>query len=172
MAQSVSLPSKQVTTAAVVNQGSAIKYPTGVAFSQINITFQMPRSQRTRSIFERWIQLISSDADQYVDFYEDYCCPQVRIYKLERGGGDLAGGPGDLAIWSWTLPGRGRWWRLFPQRPLRRRRARHAPPRVATTSPRAAQRTNSVCLWSRTGTTWAPVASKRASNTTSSWSTM
>lgn len=90
MAQSINLPSKQVTTAAVVNQGSAIKYPTGVAFSQINMTFQMPRSQRTRSIFERWIQLISNDADQYVDFYEDYCCPVVRIYKLERGGGDLA----------------------------------------------------------------------------------
>ena len=88
MAQSVNLPSKQVTTAAVVTQGSAIKYATGVAFSQINITFQMPRSQKSRAIFERWIQLISNDADQYVDFYEDYVCPVCKIYKLERGGGN------------------------------------------------------------------------------------
>jgi hypothetical protein len=86
MAQSVNLPSKQVTTAAVVTQGSAIKYATGVAFSQINITFQIPRSQKSRAIFERWVQLISNDADQYMDFYEDYVCPVCKIYKIERGG--------------------------------------------------------------------------------------
>ena len=84
---SVNLPSKQVTTAQVVNVGSAYKYATGNAFSQINMTFKIPRTQRTRAIFERWVAKMNNDANQYVHFYNMYCAPTVRIYKFERGGG-------------------------------------------------------------------------------------
>ena len=84
---SVTLPSKQVTTAQVMNVGSAYKYTTGNAFSQINMTFKMPKTQRTRAIFERWVSLMNNDANQYTHFYNMYCCPRVRIYKFERGGG-------------------------------------------------------------------------------------
>ena len=58
---SVTLPSKQVTTAQVMNVGSAYKYTTGNAFSQINMTFKMPKTQRTRAIFERWVSLMNND---------------------------------------------------------------------------------------------------------------
>ena len=84
---SINLPSKQVTTAQIMNVGSAYKYATGNAFSQINMTFKMPRTQRTRAIFERWLTMMNNDANQYVHFYKQYCCPRVRIYKFERGGG-------------------------------------------------------------------------------------
>ena len=84
---SINLPSKQVTTAQIMNVGSAYKYATGNAFSQINMTFKIPRTQRTRAIFERWVALMNNDANQYVNFYKQYCCPRVRIYKFERGGG-------------------------------------------------------------------------------------
>ena len=50
----------------------------------------MPRSQLTRSFFERWMSLTAPDANQYTDFYNDYTCPHVRIFKFERGGGDVA----------------------------------------------------------------------------------
>ncbi|BCU95826.1 MAG: hypothetical protein CM15mV10_2120 [uncultured marine virus] len=30
-----------------------------------------------------------NDADQYVDFYDNYCAPVVRIFKWERGGGNI-----------------------------------------------------------------------------------
>lgn len=84
---SINLPSKQVTTAQVMNVGSAYKYATGNAFSQINMTFKIPRTQRTRAIFERWVALMNNDANQYVNYYKHYCCPRIRIYKFERGGG-------------------------------------------------------------------------------------
>ena len=89
-AKTVNLPSKQITTGQTVNVGSGYKYSTGTAFSQISITFQMPRSQYTRALFERWTQLMANDGNQYTDYYLKYCCPELYIYKWERGGGDYA----------------------------------------------------------------------------------
>jgi hypothetical protein len=86
-ADSVNLPSKQVTTGSITNVGSTYNYATSSTFSQINITFTMPRNHKTRMIFERWVQLMSSDANQYTDYYDDYVCPSLYIFKWERGGG-------------------------------------------------------------------------------------
>jgi len=87
-AKNVNLPSKQVTTGQTTNVGAGYKYASGTAFSQISMTFTMPRSQYTRNFFERWTQLMAPDANQYTDFYFNYTCPEVYIYKWERGGGD------------------------------------------------------------------------------------
>ena len=95
-ANNLSLPSKQITTGTVVNVGSPWRYTTGTAFSQFNINFIMPRSQYTRSFFERWTQVMSSDANQYTGFYDDYTSPVIRIYKWERGGGDPAAVTADM----------------------------------------------------------------------------
>jgi hypothetical protein len=89
-ADSVNLPSKQVTTGNYNQLGSAIRYATGSTFSQISISFRVPRSGETRAFFERWVSLMSNDASQYTDYYDNYVCPTLRIYKWERGGGDLA----------------------------------------------------------------------------------
>ena len=51
-AKTVNLPSKQITTGQIVDVGSAMKYVTGTAFSQVSMTFTMPRSQLTRNYFE------------------------------------------------------------------------------------------------------------------------
>lgn len=86
-ADSVNLPSKQVTTGSITNVGSTYNYATSSTFSQINIAFTMPRNHKTRMIFEKWVQLMSSDANQYTDYYDDYVCPNLYIFKWERGGG-------------------------------------------------------------------------------------
>lgn len=86
-ADSVNLPSKQVTTGSITNVGSTYNYATSSTFSQINISFTMPRNHKTRMIFEKWVQLMSSDANQYTDYYDDYVCPNLYIFKWERGGG-------------------------------------------------------------------------------------
>lgn len=86
-ADSVNLPSKQVTTGTITSVGSTYNYATSSTFSQINISFILPRNQKTRTIFERWISIMSSDANQYTDYYENYVCPHLYIYKWERGGG-------------------------------------------------------------------------------------
>jgi hypothetical protein len=89
-ADNVNLPSKQITTGQASIVGSPFKYATNTAFSQINISFLMPRSQYTRTFFERWTQLMATDSEQYTRYYNDYVCPQLYIYKWERGGGDIA----------------------------------------------------------------------------------
>ena len=86
-ASTVNLPSRQVTTSAITNIGSAYNYATSSTFSQIQIDFLLPRSHATRNIFERWIQLMSSDANQMTDYYDSYVCPSLKVFKWERGGG-------------------------------------------------------------------------------------
>jgi len=89
-ADTVNLPSKQITTSQTPYVGSPFKYATNTAYSQISINFRMPRSQYSRNYFERWTTMMASDSEQYTRYYEDYVCPRMMIYKWERGGGGLA----------------------------------------------------------------------------------
>tara|TARA_B100000902_G_scaffold172950_1_gene167005 strand:- start:501 stop:1346 length:846 start_codon:yes stop_codon:yes gene_type:complete len=89
-ADTVNLPSKQVTTSQTPYVGSPFKYATNTTYSQISINFRMPRSQYSRNFFERWTSLMASDSEQYTRYYDDYVCPKMMIYKWERGGGDIA----------------------------------------------------------------------------------
>lgn len=86
-ADNVQLPSKQVTTGSITSVGSTYNYATSSTFSQISMDFIMPRNHKTRIIFERWISIMSSDANQMTDYYDDYVCPNLLIFKWERGGG-------------------------------------------------------------------------------------
>lgn len=87
--KSVNLPSRQITTGTQSNVGSAYRYATNQSFSQFNANFIIPQSQYTRSYFERWMTKISSDSDQYSDFYFNYVAPMIKIYKWEIGGGEV-----------------------------------------------------------------------------------
>ena len=89
-ADTVNLPSKQITTSQTPYVGSPFKYATNTAYSQISINFRMPRSQYSRNYFERWTTMMASDSEQYTRYYEDYVSPRMMIYKWERGGGGLA----------------------------------------------------------------------------------
>ena len=89
-ADTVNLPSKQVTTSQTPYVGSPFKYATNTAYSQISINFRMPRSQYSRNFFERWTTMMASDSEQYTRYYKDYVCPKMMVYKWERGGGGLA----------------------------------------------------------------------------------
>lgn len=82
-AKSVSLPSRQITTGQFQPPGASVRYATNQAFSQMQIEFLVPASQYTRSIFETWVNRISRDSNQMVDFYQEYCSPRVRVYKWE-----------------------------------------------------------------------------------------
>ena len=80
-----------MTSGSYIPPGTSIKYITGTAYSQMNISFIMPRSQYLRSFFEEWTTKISPDSNQYVEFFDDYVCPSLTIFKWERDmGGDLA----------------------------------------------------------------------------------
>lgn len=87
MAAEVSTPSRNLTTATVNNIGSAYKYATGQTHSELAITFLLPRSTRSYVFFERWMNLITNDAEQYADYF-DYYTTDLNIFKFERGGGE------------------------------------------------------------------------------------
>jgi len=89
-ATAVNLPSKQLTTGQIVTQGAPYKYATGTAYSQINITFMMPRDHSIRMLFEAWMNTIIADSNQYIEDYDNYVCQRLRIYKFERGFGPEA----------------------------------------------------------------------------------
>tara|TARA_B100000085_G_scaffold270494_1_gene282949 strand:+ start:2782 stop:3561 length:780 start_codon:yes stop_codon:yes gene_type:complete len=89
-ATAVNLPSKQLTTGQVLTQGAPYKYVTGTAYSQINITFMMPRDHSIRMLFEAWMNTIIADSNQYIEDYDNYVCKYLRIYKFERGFGEKA----------------------------------------------------------------------------------
>mgnify|MGYP001177534105 CR=1 FL=1 len=87
-ADTVNLPSKQVTTGSFRSVGSAVRYATASTFSQFSVNFKVPASQKTRIFFERWISLMANDANQYTDYFKHYTAPEVYVFKWERGGGD------------------------------------------------------------------------------------
>ena len=89
-ADTVNLPSKQITTSQTPYVGSPFKYATNTAYSQISINFRMPRSQYSRNYFERWTTMMASDSEQYTRYYDEYVSPKMMVYKWERGGGGLA----------------------------------------------------------------------------------
>ena len=89
-AMNVGLPSRQITAAQFQPPGASVRYATNQAFSEMSIEFMIPRSQYTRSIFETWVNRISRDSNQYVDFYDRYCSPKVRIYKWETTSQNLS----------------------------------------------------------------------------------
>ena len=86
-ASEVNTPTRQVTTGGVRNVGAEYKYATGTAFSETSIQFYIPRSYLNLCIFERWMQIMAPDSNQYVSYYHDYVAPRIYIYKLEQGGG-------------------------------------------------------------------------------------
>ena len=87
-ADTVNLPSKQVTTGSFRSVGSAVRYATSSTFSQFSVNFKVPASQKTRIFFERWISLMANDANQYTDYFKHNTAPEVYVFKWERGGGD------------------------------------------------------------------------------------
>jgi len=93
-ANEVSIPSRQITTGEQKPVGSMYRYPTSTTFSEISMQFTLPRNMLTRTFFERWMNYISNDANQYVSPYFDCVVPEVNIWKLERGGGAPVSKPG------------------------------------------------------------------------------
>jgi len=85
-ANDVTIPSRQITTGDAKTVGSLYRYPTGTTFSEISISFTLPRQLETRVFFERWMNYITEDSGNRVSWYNDAVCPFMDIMKYEKGG--------------------------------------------------------------------------------------
>jgi len=85
-ATDVTVPSRQLTTGDAKTVGAMYRYATGTTFSEISISFIVPRTMFTRMFFERWMNYTSNDSTQIVQYYDNYICSHLDIFKYERGG--------------------------------------------------------------------------------------
>ena len=83
-ANSITLPSRAVTTGELNNVGQIRRFATGQTASEINIQFIVTRDQRHRYFFEQWLNHTASDSDNTVAFYDDYVV-DMEILKFENG---------------------------------------------------------------------------------------
>ena len=83
-ANSITLPSRAVTTGELNNIGQIRRFATGQTASEINIQFIVTRDQRHRYFFEQWLNHTASDSDNTVGFYDDYVI-DMEILKFENG---------------------------------------------------------------------------------------
>lgn len=83
-ANSITLPSRAVTTGELNNVGQIRRFATGQTASEINIQFIVTRDQRHRYFFEQWLNHTASDSDNTVGFYDDYVV-DMEILKFENG---------------------------------------------------------------------------------------
>tara|TARA_B100000029_G_C17366143_1_gene884397 strand:+ start:163 stop:945 length:783 start_codon:yes stop_codon:yes gene_type:complete len=81
---SVTIPSRAVTIGQVNNHGMMRRFGTGQTSSQISMSFLSTKDNFVREWFEMWLNVIGSDSDNTVGFYDDYTT-DARIYKWERG---------------------------------------------------------------------------------------
>ena len=83
-ANSVTVPSRAVTTGEVNNFGMIRRFATGQTNSSINVSFLVTKDQSHRAFFEKWMHYCASDSDNTVGFYDDYVT-DMTVVKWESG---------------------------------------------------------------------------------------
>lgn len=72
LAESVSIPGRQLMTTEHRILGTVRKMPYGVLYDDLTVTFMCTNSMLERTFFDIWHQLIISPGSQYMEFYENY----------------------------------------------------------------------------------------------------
>jgi len=80
---SVQVPARQVNTGDIKALGSMYRYPTGVSYSQMDMTFLMDRKTSIRRLFEYWTLAIANDERNYATYYDQAVSKKVTIVKYE-----------------------------------------------------------------------------------------
>ena len=83
---SVSTPTKQVTTAQHRDHGVGINYATGTVYGEVTVNLMSPKDLDFNRFFESWYAAIHDDTGNVVNYYNDIVSPRMIIYKLEKNG--------------------------------------------------------------------------------------
>lgn len=84
---SVQVPSRQINTGDLKSFGALYKYPTGVSYSQLDMTFLSDRNHRLRNIFELWTTAIANDEKQHATYYDQTVSSRLTVFKYEKQKG-------------------------------------------------------------------------------------
>tara|TARA_B100002019_G_scaffold288635_1_gene302634 strand:+ start:15506 stop:16228 length:723 start_codon:yes stop_codon:yes gene_type:complete len=83
-ADSVTIPSRNITTGDTQNFGLQRSYATGQTPNELGMSFLVTKNQWHRNFFETWMNAIAPDGENRVCFYDDYIC-DIIVRKWERG---------------------------------------------------------------------------------------
>lgn len=82
MASNVTIPGRRITTGQIRSVGAMRRFATDTSFSEMQVSFLLPKNLYHRSLFERWMNYTASDAENRVTFYSEYTST-VTIKKWE-----------------------------------------------------------------------------------------
>lgn len=80
---SVQVPARQVNTGDIKSLGTMYRYPTGISYSQMDMTFLMDSKNSIRRIFEYWTLALANDERNYACYYDQAVSRKVTIAKYE-----------------------------------------------------------------------------------------
>jgi len=84
LADNVSIPGRRITTGQVRSVGAMRRFATDTTFSEMQVSFILPKNLYHRTLFERWMNYTASDAENRVTFYSEYTTT-ILIKKWELG---------------------------------------------------------------------------------------
>lgn len=84
LADDVTIPGRRITTGQIRSVGAMRRFATDTSFSEMTISFLLPKSLYHRQLFEKWMNLTASDAENRVTFYNEYTS-NITIKKWELG---------------------------------------------------------------------------------------
>jgi hypothetical protein len=83
LCESVSLPGMQILTTEYSNIRHATKYPTGIMYEDVELTFLLTQDYYTKKFFDTWMsKIIETNADEYYLKYRKSYCRDVVINQL------------------------------------------------------------------------------------------
>jgi hypothetical protein len=92
---SVQIPSRQVNTGDIKQFGTLYRYPTGISYSQIDMTFLSDRNHRLRNVFELWTTAIANDEKNHATYYDQAVSRKLTVFKYEKQKGTTVRNYGD-----------------------------------------------------------------------------
>ena len=81
-ADTVSIPGRRITVGTVRDVGAMRRFATDTTFSEMQVSFLLPKDMYHREYFERWMNFTASDSENRVGMYDQYTTT-MRLIKWE-----------------------------------------------------------------------------------------
>ena len=81
-ADTVSIPGRRITVGTVRDVGAMRRFATDTTFSEVQVSFLLPKDMYHREYFERWMNFTASDSENRVGMYDQYTTT-MRLIKWE-----------------------------------------------------------------------------------------
>jgi len=100
MAETASIPGKQIATTPFTMYGSTMKMPYGTLYDDFNVGFICTKSMVERTFFDVWMNYIHNPHNNYMNYFDDYCSTIVVVKLNDSVGADVSSAANLLSVWQ------------------------------------------------------------------------